>query len=116
MVVVGDDDVRPALNGALENAVVIRVRRDDAQRRARNDEAFARDIGDGAYDFLDAFVLPSEIIAKHPGSLSDDGRRNEELVTSGEGRLPQNRAAPLRVPEGGDVNIRVEDGPKAFGA
>jgi len=46
MVVVGNDDVRRALRGAFEDAVVVRVRRNDVEHRARDDNAGAGDLGD----------------------------------------------------------------------
>ena len=79
-------------------------------------KAGAGDGGDASYDFLHALVLPSKIRAEHAGSLPNDGRRDEESVTAGPGRPPQNRIASLRVLERSNVEIGVEDSVKPFGA
>ena len=68
-------------------------------RKRVNSDAWSYYLGDlhhASYYLLNAIVLPSEIGAEDPSRLTNDGGRDEKVITSCSGGLPQNRILPLR--------------------
>ena len=72
MVVAGNDEVRGPGNGALQNAVVVRVGSNHLKPNAGDN-----DLGDLRQELQpmnDVAPIPLERLAKHAGKFSQDGR------------------------------------------
>jgi hypothetical protein len=59
MAIIGDDDVRLTIHGALDNSIVIRIRGNHRQHRARRDNASR--LGDNPQGFLNPILAPMRI-------------------------------------------------------
>ena len=61
-------------------------------------------------------IIPSKLQPEHSGDLVHNGRRSQERVAPLQRLSPNLRRRSLRMSEGGDVDVGVQDNSKTSGS
>lgn len=110
MTIVRHYEIGFAVNGALQDSVVVRIGSDEIECCLRNDNLC--DLGNQADAPLKVGFWPCEIRPKDLVDFPDNGRGDEQAIPSIARGIPQLSIPALRAVKCRDVDIRVEDDSK----